>query len=134
LHGYSPYELVFGKKPKLLNTIQPLYNYDSYAKSLRHTLTKAHENTRKYFELYKSKMKDAFDKNANPIILSTNDIIYIKNENKQSKLDNLYIGPGIVLSILDNNNVKIKINNKEKIVHKDLIYKIKKIIIIIKQL
>jgi hypothetical protein len=127
LTGYSPYELIFGKKPKLfdeINAVQALYNYDSYIKVLKHTLQKAHENTRKYFDEYKIKMKQNYDKNSNPIIVNKNDLVYIKNCNITSKFDKLYIGPGIVLDILDNNNVKIKINNKEKIVHKDLIYKI----------
>lgn len=63
VHGYRPYELVFGKTPNRfkefenINKITPLYNKDDYSIEVRYMLEIAHKRARKKIEKFKIKQK-----------------------------------------------------------------------------
>ena len=69
--------------------------------------------------LYKSKLlrKEIFDKEINPIYYKKDDLILLRNPISDKK-QSVYLGPYLVIEDLCP-NVKILINGKEKLVHKN---------------
>jgi hypothetical protein len=125
---YTPYELVFGKKPYLFdilqtNDIDPLYNIDNIAKELKYKLQTAHNMANKLLEISKLKNKRHYDKNSNIISLAIGDKVLVTNE-ESHKLDKKFLGPFEVSKIIDKNvEVIDKDTNKTIIIHKNRVKK-----------
>ncbi len=123
-HSYTPFELVFGKKSNLVenfmeNNVTPIYNADDYSKIVKYHLETSLKRAKNIIQNEKLRRKKYYDKNHNnPITVKVGNKIFIKNQNRH-KLDKFYNGPYEVIEILNNNNIKIKINNKEHIIHKN---------------
>lgn len=83
-HEYTPFELVFGKKPNqienLNDPIDPIYNVDHYVKILKKTLQTAQDRTSKFIEKIKNKNKQFYDRKINEIKLKIGDLVLIKKE------------------------------------------------------
>lgn len=125
-HGYTPFELVFGRTEKIQNqslteVVQPLYNYDDYAKELQYRLHTAHKRTREYIEMNKRKRINSQNK-SNPIELKLGNQVAVTNENRK-KLEQVYNGPFTVIEISDP-NVKIKNSQTTQTIHKNRIIKL----------
>lgn len=125
---FSPFQLVFGVVPKfpdcISNTnIDPIYNFDNYAKELKFNLQSMHKQAKFLLEKSKQANKVYFDKNANIVNFQIGDQVLLKNEEK-NKLDNEYVGPFVVIEI-DKVNLKIKNMNTNAIqlVHKNRVKK-----------
>lgn len=123
---YTPYELIFGKKPHSLdifnnNAIEPLYNIDNYAKELKFKLQVAHAMAKRLVELSKIEHKHHYDKYLNEIDLKIGDKILVKN-NDGHKLDQQYLGP-FIISKIDDKNVSVTDNGTEHVIHKNRIKK-----------
>lgn len=124
LHAYSPFELTFGKRPTPFEftenqTIDPLYNYDNYAKEIRFRLQTAHKQAMELIEKSKLRNKQYYDKMAKPNDFKVSDKILIIDETRH-KHEPIYKGPYIIDKINDCNLEIIDINtNKRKIVHKN---------------
>lgn len=106
-HGYTPFELIFGKTANLPqdlldNNLGPIYNFDDYKKELLFKLLKSHEIAKQKLLEQKQKRKENFDTNLNPISLSINDTVYIKNEARK-KLNAFYLEPYTVIEISEPN-------------------------------
>jgi hypothetical protein len=129
-HGYSPFELVFGRSARLSpdhnKQLQPIYNYDSYVDLLRYKLNYTNKLTKEFIERNKIKIKEAYDKTSKPQLFKVDDLVMIKNNNPKNKFSQKYLGPYTITEVLVNDNIKI-INStgSEKILHKDEIYKMK---------
>lgn len=130
-HGYTPYELVFGRKAILphdlqdnISFVQPLYNPEQYLQELRFRLQNTNTNARRNLLQQKQKRQEVCNRKTNPTELKIGDLVYLSNENRK-KLDPFYIGPYIVTEI-DEPNCKIKHREtlKETKVHKNRIIKI----------
>lgn len=123
-HLYTPYELVFGRNVNLIenflvDNITPLYNPDDYSKLVKYQLETTLKRARNIIENEKLRRKLIYDRtNNNPINVNVGDIIYVKKENR-NKLEKYYNGPFEVIEVLKNNNLKLKNNDKEMIVHKN---------------
>lgn len=125
---YTPYELVFGKKPFILNILQrndiePLYNVDNYAKELKYRLQIANSIASELIKMSKVRNKQFYDKKLNIIQLKIADQVIVTNNDKH-KLQNLYSGPYTVTKLLDK-NVEIfnSETNKPTTVHKNRVKK-----------
>lgn len=125
---YSPFELVFGRKPNEIpflasKTIDPIYNIDNFALETRFKLQNAQKWANDLLQQSNCANKHAYDKNTNPIGIFVNDKVMLVNENRH-KHEPLYKGPYIVRKISDQ-NVKIMAENskKAKLVHKNNIRK-----------
>jgi RNase H-like domain found in reverse transcriptase/Reverse transcriptase (RNA-dependent DNA polymerase)/Integrase zinc binding domain len=123
--GYTPFELVFGRicvKPsnivKSENT--PLYNADDYKLELRHRLSQAWKDAKENLEKSKKKRKLTYDLTSTTTVYHPGDQILLKKENRQGKLDEIYIGPFEVVKSEDP-NIEIKIRNRKQLVHKNRI-------------
>lgn len=126
---YTPYELVYGKRNNLPhvfkdNVIDPLYNFENYAKLAKFRLQTAHRNARDILIRMKEKSKKMYDKNMKPLNISVGEECLIMNE-PYDKHKQIYNGPYVIVEILHPNvKIKDKETQKEKIVHKDKIRKI----------
>lgn len=120
--GFTPFELVFGKKCNLPSNltkpdIDPLYNSSDYALELRYRLQVAQKEARESLIKKKCNRKITYDKNCNAKVYKPNDLILIKNEDRK-KLDCIYKGPFVVIRDLAP-NVEILNNGKLELVHKN---------------
>lgn len=89
---YSPYELVYGKKPlfpKDFNTanVDPIYNIDNFAKIAKYRLQRANKIAGQILEKMKLRNKNLFDKKAKPSDLRVNDkvLTVVEPYNKTSQ-------------------------------------------------
>lgn len=124
--GYSPFELLYGQKMTIptsfMTKIDPVYNYENYVFELRYKLQKAFEIARENQLRMKTKTKDYYDRNIRPIDFKVGDKVLIRNNFKKGegrKLQPLYIGPYVIVDVISDTNVKIKIDGKLKIYHKN---------------
>lgn len=119
---YSPFELVFGKKPTLpcdiLNgQIDPIYNIDNYVKEFKFRLQNAHNQSVKIIEKMKFRNKLYYDRNINPIDIKIGELVFM-NKEPYDKHNKIRTGPYEVLEI-NHPNVTIKMGNKKYVVHKN---------------
>lgn len=125
VHGYCPYELIFGRIPNgfqifnQIGDVQPLYNVDDYSKEVRYRLEIAYKRARLMLERAKLKRKTWYDEKSRRMNVISGDLVLLRNE-AGHKLDNKYLGPFRVISIGNNGNVVIE-NSKMKAqtVHRD---------------
>lgn len=125
---FSPFELIFAKKPNLpqsLNTdrIDPMYNPENYINEIRYKLQVTNRLARNLLEKNKELTKLKFDRLSHPLKLKLKDKILLRNENR-TKFQPMYIGPFSV-SKINNENIEIFDSNtqKYKIVHKNNVIK-----------
>lgn len=74
-HGYTPFELVFGKKAKisLTDEVSPVYNFDSYVKKLKFRLEYTNKKAQEYFETLKQRLSN--------LVVNYLDIFHSESEN-----------------------------------------------------
>lgn len=126
---YSPFELVYGKKPIMIDCVKgdvvsPVYNIDEYANEVRFRLQLAHIHARDLLNKAKLRNKELFDRTSNPIDLKQGDKVLLTNDGRKHKHMSPYKGPYVVEGVSES-NVTIK-NSKEKSkeVHKNRLRKI----------
>jgi Reverse transcriptase (RNA-dependent DNA polymerase)/RNase H-like domain found in reverse transcriptase/Integrase zinc binding domain/Retroviral aspartyl protease len=115
-HGYTPFELVFGRKANLpidvlAKIAQPVYNVEQYANELQFRLKMAYDKTKTYLEKEKEARKLEYDKNLRIVNFKIGDKVWIRDEARQ-KLDPVNLGPYRIIK-LEGVNVVIK-NKKNK--------------------
>lgn len=123
VHGYCPFELVFGKSPNIFDflksgNIDPLYNVESYDKEIKYRLQTSCLRARNKIIKTKEKQKITYDNKSKPIRIEVNDLVLLRNE-AAHKLEPLYEGPYKVKSISQPNCTIINEKNKEYVVHSD---------------
>lgn len=119
---FTPYELVFGKiarVPSNVNTHEiaddETYQYYLFNLSmkLRNIQNIAHQNLIQA----KQKSKDNYDKRLNVRNFRRNDHVFLLVDNPKGKFSPQYTGPYLITSILDNGNVCIHVNGRQRVVH-----------------
>lgn len=120
--GYTPFELVFGKVCNIptnlvKDTVDPLYNYESYPQQLKYQLQITQKQARDNLIKSKTIRKASYDTNSNPVIYHPNDLILVKNETG-NKFTSIYSGPYKVIRDIPP-NVEIDKNGKIDLVHKN---------------
>lgn len=103
VHGYCPFELIFGKNQTnfefLLNdTVDPIYNVEAYDKEVKYRLQVSNQRAKSIIEKYKQQQKRFYDTKTNPISIKIDDLVLLKND-AGHKLDSLYRGPYLVKEI-----------------------------------
>lgn len=123
-HGYCPFELVFGKQSPDLdfldaNTIDPLYNIESYQKEVKFRLQVAQRRAADLLKNSKILRKSQSEKTLNNAKIKINDLVLVRND-AGSKLDKIYVGPFRVIKLDDRNNILISDDNaKSSWVHRN---------------
>lgn len=121
----TPFECLFGFKSKLPNNlkgkVEPIYNADDYYFELRYTLQKMHEYARENLIIAKNKSKEYYDQYTKVTRTLTNkDKVYVKNEARKGKLDEIWSEPFNVVKS-DGVNTTIRKDRKEVVVHNNRI-------------
>jgi hypothetical protein len=122
--GYTPFELVFGRKSTLPSTLAdnpgPQYNYNDYVTELRRKLQMAHQIAKENLLEGKAKSKDHYDKGTESLELCVGDKVLLYDETvrrgRSKKLSSQWIGPYEVVA-LDKVNVTIKRGKGMQTVH-----------------
>lgn len=120
--GFCPFTLVFGKIPIPISSFtlsnqSKLTTYNDYLKRLIIRLHKTKEEARKNLIEAKIRSKKYYDKQTNLPRVAPGTYVFLKKGLKKGKLGDRYEGPCKITEVLDNNRIKIKIKNKEKIVN-----------------
>lgn len=121
-HKYSPFELVFNKKPVfpedlLKNEVDPVYNIDNFVKEARYRLQTAHMHARSLIEKMKLRNKLYHDKTVKPLRINIGEKVLVERE-PYDKHKPIYSGPYVVKNIPYPNLVLLdEKNNKLKIIH-----------------
>ena len=126
-HGYTPFELVYGKTPPSYDflattNVEPLYNIENYSKELRFKLQIAQKRANELLEKAKNNVKKRYDLKSYPQTIQVNDMVYLRDESSH-KLDSVYKGPYQVLEVDEQNNCIIKMKNKKQAIHKNRLRK-----------
>lgn len=124
---YSPYELVFGRKPREMsniftNIIDPVYNIDNYINELKFKLQIAHDQAKQFVDKNKLISKRFYDRKINEIDIEIGNKIKI-NKEPRNKQKQLYDGPFIVTDINNENITYIDKSNKKQTIHKNRVNK-----------
>lgn len=127
--GFSPFELVYGRIVKLpseiLNRKVPIYNYENYAKELRHKLKQSHDLAKENILRLKETNKKYYDKKRDkePLNLKINDLVLVLKAKKKFKFEDPYEGPYRVEDIISPVSIKIRKGAKTFKVHTDRVKK-----------
>lgn len=126
---YSPFELVFCKKPPnfslmLQNNIDPIYNIDEYAKEAKYRLQLALSHARSLLEKAKIRNKSFYDRKTNPLNVQLGEKVLINDFTRNKLTDPMYKGPYIVLEDTGYNlKLRHEITGKVIEIHKNNIKK-----------
>lgn len=120
-----PYELMFGYKPIMPNTLKNepefKYTYETYSDQLKYKLNKAHQIARENLIISKEKSKETYDKTTTCKEFALNDQVMLRNEEQRrglsKKLQSDWKGPYKVIKVHSNNNASITMSNKTLRVH-----------------
>lgn len=126
--GYTPYELVYGKRVELPFDLKsdetgPLYNVEDYSKEMRYKLQLAHERARNLLNKNKLLRKKAIDaKMTNHYHFRVGDKVLLKKFDNH-KLESVKQGPYEIVKIEGPNALLRDLKTKKtKLVHKNLLY------------
>ncbi|KAL0269062.1 UNVERIFIED_CONTAM: hypothetical protein PYX00_010797 [Menopon gallinae] len=107
--GYSPFEILFGRKPylpsKLTQEPEISYSYDDFVEDLKQRLQYTQKVARERIVASKTKTKQHYDKQSNPHMYSVGDKVLIKNSSTKlgtsKKLAPRYSGPYKIIKTAD---------------------------------
>lgn len=120
-HNYTPFELLFGRKcvvPSLIHTeVQPIYNFDDYAKELKYRLQMSYNDARQTLMQNKIRQCEESNKEVKKIVFQNSQKVFIKRCDV-SKLEDINEGPFDVVQDLGP-NILIKRNGKFETIHKN---------------
>ncbi|XP_048512598.1 uncharacterized protein LOC125501328 [Athalia rosae] len=121
---FTPHELVFGRLARLPSehtTIDERLDrsYEDYLKQLFTTLKNLQTEARENLIKAKERYKYYYDRKINPLHLSEGDEVFLLKEPRDGKFGDHYTGPYKVLEILNNQNVRIKVKNNNRVVHRN---------------
>jgi hypothetical protein len=114
--GYTPHELLFGRKPNIPGLLQreppeTEYTYGNYVKELQSRLQSSYQTARVNLELQKELSKEYHDRNVNTPLFTIGDKVLLHDERirqgRSAKLSPPYIGPYVIIGV-DGVNITLK--------------------------
>lgn len=126
---FMPFQLIFGRDPRLPSSIvqspEFKYTYDNYYDNLKHQLNKSFQIARENIDKSKTNSKTHYDAKTKIHEYNIGDLVYLENNaNKKGiskKLSPNWLGPYKIIEIYKNQNVLLKIKNKNSRVHSNRI-------------
>lgn len=100
--GYSPFELVYGRRvtlPDSLKRKSPIYNYDNYSNLIKKEFTDAWLMAQEAVNKSKLNNKKYYDKKLNMINIKIGDKIFVKKIIRDGKFDLVWKGPFVVVEM-----------------------------------
>ena len=123
--NYSPYELLFGNKPYLPNSLYETNldaTYPEYLRVLQQRLKYSRDKALDNIRLSKEKSKGYYDSRSRPVTYKVGDYVYIKNHLRMRKaMSPLWKGPYKIVKIHGNNALSLLINRRHVTHHYDQI-------------
>jgi transposase InsO family protein len=109
--GFTPFELLFGRKPNIPGILQePLenrYNYDSYVQELQSRLQSCYDVARSNLNAKKEKSKGYYDRNTVVPLFAIGEKVLLHDEKvrrgRSAKLSPPFIGPYEITAVEDVN-------------------------------
>lgn len=121
--NFSPYELIFGHKPYIPNSIYepvPHVTYPDYVRMLQHRLKYARDKAIENITKSKESSKAYYDTRTRPVKYHVGDFVYLKNHLRLRKaLSPIWKGPYKVVKINGKNNLTLLINRRHVTHHYD---------------
>jgi len=121
----SPMKTLYGFEVEVPTNIKrktsPLYNPDDYTKVLKYQLQRMHELVRENQIKEKEKAKIYYDKKAKERIFSVGQKVLLRSQARKGKFSPIWEGPYEVVDLPTDVNVKIKIKNRVKVYHKNMV-------------
>jgi hypothetical protein len=124
--GFTPHELMFGRKPNIPGVLQKetpetQYVYDNYIKELQSRLQSSYQTARANLESRKERSKEYYDRNVNTPLFTVGDKVLLHDEKirrgRSAKLSPPFIGPYEIIDV-DDLNITLKLpKNKTLKVH-----------------
>lgn len=128
---FTPHELVYGRLARLpssdptpIDTNDETYAY--YLRELNAKITEIQSKAKENLNDAKAKSKVYYDRKLNIQQFSAGDCVYLLKEPSRGKFSDQYTGPYVILETFDNRNVRLRINNRDKIVHSNKLKPCKK--------
>jgi hypothetical protein len=115
--GFTPHELLFGRKPNIPGLLQldppdAVYAYDDFVKDLQSRLQSSYEVARNSFVRHKERSKEYHDRNVNTPLFTVGDKVLLHDERirrgRSAKLSSPLIGPYDIVDV-DDVNVTLKL-------------------------
>lgn len=111
--AYSPFELVFAKKPVdfasiVGNSIEPIYNVDNFAKESKFKLQLALNQAKELLNKSKLQAKKYYDRKMKQLNIKVGDKVVLNDFTKHKILDPMYKGP---YTILEDKNFNLLLKN-----------------------
>ncbi|XP_011686344.1 PREDICTED: uncharacterized protein LOC105449050 [Wasmannia auropunctata] len=121
---YSPFELVFGRLARMPSAHTYIeenleLTYQDYLTNLFNQLHDMQNSARASLIKAKERSKHYYDKHVNPQNFEVGTYVFLLKEPQKGKFSAQYIRPYQIVEVLDNHNVKISINNRNRTVHTD---------------
>jgi hypothetical protein len=110
--GFTPYELLFGRKPNIPGILQkePIeirYNHNSYVQELKYHLQLCYDVTRSNLNAKKERSKGYYDRNTNVSLFTIGEKVLLHDEKvrrgRSAKLSPPFIGPYEIIAVEDVN-------------------------------
>lgn len=123
LNNYSPFELVFNRKPNfpniLFKSVEPVYNSEDFVKTTKYRFQHSNTQAKAWLEQVKIKQKEDLDSKAKSIDFQIGDTVKI-NRPSRKKLEPFYDGPYVIENIEYPNVIIHKPHGKKPIkIHLD---------------
>lgn len=115
--GFTPHELLFGRKPNIPGVLQKeppdvQYTYDNYIRELQSRLQSSYQTARINLKSQKERSKEYHDRNVNMPLFSVGDKVLLHDEKirrgRSAKLSPPWIGPYEVTDV-DDVNITLKL-------------------------
>ena len=127
--GYSPFELLYGRKATIPSSIYSTtnsdLNYDDYIQYMKTAFKEAHDTARKNLISSKEKRKEIYDKKSNDWVPMWGDqvLVQIPQTGIGQKLQNKWRGPYDIVGFNSDQTTTIKNGNKFESVHNNRLKK-----------
>ena len=121
---FTPYEILFAKRARMPSDLlhcrgEQSNTYDEYLTNLSMRLLEIRKLAHDNLVRAKDISKKYYDRKVNIQEFKIGSFVFLESGPKPGKFECRYSGPYEVLDVLRNNNIKIKIKKKKKIVHSD---------------
>lgn len=118
----SPYELIFGRKPRLPSVfVEPRQGitHEEFLIDLTDKLNYLRKNAKENLQKAKEISKEYYDKRVKPLVLDPGEYVYVLHETVRGskKLTDQYDGPFQIIRKLNDVNYEIKRGNRSQILH-----------------
>ena len=115
------YGFEFDMPTNLKKKCSPIYNHDDQSKLLKYQIQRGHEIAKENLEKAKINSKKGYDSYVNPKTFTIGEKVMIKNQVRKNKFSPIWNGPFVVTKIVSKTNTVVKIKNKDKVIHNNLL-------------